>query len=257
MTPERALYLYAATSGDCAVADLYGIGDEPVDILVADGLGLAVSDVTTAELAAVNDDSADPRLVAVLAQRHDSVIRTVTAAATAVLPFRLGIVVTDREAAHRFLTVRADALRSGLARVAGCDEWGVTVRDDGDPAAQSGGEPVPAGTGGAAPGAGAAYLARRRQHFDRLEQRRRAARELVAEMEDALAGIAGDSAPGRREGSLLLDRAYLVRRDEQPRFVEILDACGDRLAADGFALRVTGPWPPYSFVTDLEVTADG
>nr|WP_240942025.1 GvpL/GvpF family gas vesicle protein [Planosporangium thailandense] len=242
--------MYAAATADCAVAALSGVGNEPVELLVSDGLCLAASDVTTADLAAVGDDAADPRLVADLAQRHDAVIRAVAGAATAVLPFRLGVVVTDRAAAHRFLAARAAELRSGLALVAGCDEWGVTVRDDGDPAAaRDGDEP-------GQPESGTAYLLRRRRHFDRIEQRRRTGLELVAATEAVLGELAAGVAPGRRDGSLLLDRAYLVRRDEQPRFVEALDRCGDRLVADGFALRVTGPWPPYSFVSDLKVGAD-
>jgi hypothetical protein len=270
MTPGRALYLYAAVPGGTALDALRGVGDEPVEVLAVDGLGLAVSDVMTAELAAATAESADPRLVGALAQRHDSVVRAVAASTAAVLPFRLGTVVTDRPAVHRFLTSRAVALRAQLDRVAGCDEWGVTVREDDGPAVQAAGQPgaetgtAETGTGetGTADpnstqaGAGTAYLTRRRQHFQRLEQRRRTALELVAEVETALGEVARDTATGRRQADLLLDRAYLVPRDEQPRFVEVLDRCGDRLAAHGFALRVTGPWPPYSFV-DLTVVADG
>nr|WP_240939883.1 GvpL/GvpF family gas vesicle protein [Planosporangium flavigriseum] len=241
--------MYAAVPGDTAVDALRGVGDGPVEVLTADGLGLAVSDVATADLAAVVAESADPRLVGALAQRHDAVVRAVAASGGATLPFRLGTVVTDRQAARRFLTARVAALRAQLARVAGCDEWGVTVCEDGDPHAEA--EPADASTAES----GTAYLLRRRQHFDRLEQRRRAALELVAWTEGALGETARDTVPGKRQDALLLDRAYLVRRDEQPRFVEALDRCGDRLAVDGLALRVTGPWPPYSFV-DLTVTAD-
>ncbi|GII20530.1 GvpL/GvpF family gas vesicle protein [Planosporangium mesophilum] len=249
MTPERALYVYAAVPGDAALDALRGVGDEPVGVLSADGLGLVVSEVTTADLAAVTDESADPRLVGDLAQRHDLVVRAVAASAGATLPFRIGTVVTDRQAAYRFLGSRAAALRSGLTHVAGCDEWGVTVREGG--AGQADPDDTPTAE------SGTAYLMRRRQHFQRLEQRRRAALELVAQTEAALGELAADTVPGRGQQGLLLDRAYLVRRDEQSRFVAALDRCGDRLAADGFVLRVTGPWPPYSFtVADLEVTAD-
>jgi hypothetical protein len=247
MTPERALYLYAAVPGGTALDALRGVGDEPVEVLAADGLGLAASDVATADLAAVTAEEADPRLVGALAQRHDSVVRAVAASAGATLPFRLGTVVTDRAAAYRFLASRAAALRSGLEHVAGCDEWGVTVRDDGAPPAETGPQTGESGT---------AYLMRRRQHFQRLEDRHRTGLDLVAELERALDETAVDSAPGRRPNGLLFDRAYLVRRDEQPRFVAALDRCGDRLAAHSFALRVTGPWPPYSFVAEIEVTAD-
>jgi hypothetical protein len=255
VTPERALYVYAAVPGGTAIDALRGVGDEPVEVVTADTLGLAVSDVTTADLAAVSDDSADPRLVGALAQRHDSVVRAVAASAAAALPFRLGTVVTDRQAAYRFLTSRAVALRSALERVAGCDEWGVAVREDGDVQIETDTAETDTAESGTAE-SGTAYLARRRQHFHRLEQRRNAALELVAQVEAALGELAVDAAPGRRQESLLLDRAYLVRREEQPNFVAALDRCGDRLAANGFALRVTGPWPPYSFVADLQVTAD-
>jgi hypothetical protein len=251
MTPERALYLYAAVPAGTAVDGLRGVGDEQVEVLTSGALGLAVSEVTTADLAAVTDESADPRLVGDLAQRHDSVVRTVAASAGATLPFRLATVVTDRQAACQFLTSREAVLHSSLERVAGCDEWGVTVREDGDVRSET--DPADPQT----VESGTAYLMRRREHFHRLEQRRRIVLELVAHAEAALAELAVDTVPGRGPGNLLLDRAYLVRRNAQARFVDALDRCGDRLAADGLALRVTGPWPTYSFVVaDLGVTAD-
>ena len=51
-------------------------------------------------------------------------------------------------------------------------------------------------------------------------------------------------------GPLLLDAAFLVPRTRADRFRRIVARRAKDLAADGYRVTLTGPWPPYSFVRD-------
>jgi hypothetical protein len=49
---------------------------------------------------------------------------------------------------------------------------------------------------------------------------------------------------------MVLDAAFLVPRRAARRFRAAAGDAARTLAARGFALSVTGPWPPYHFVAD-------
>jgi hypothetical protein len=58
---------------------------------------------------------------------------------------------------------------------------------------------------------------------------------------------------GRRE-KMLLNGAYLVPAESQERFAEAVEALRHDVGGDGIELVLTGPWPPYNFVEQGEVT---
>jgi hypothetical protein len=255
------VYAYAVVPAATRLDPVTGVGGRAVTLVAADRLALVTSDVPES-LATLADPDAPPGALADLARQHDAVVRSALADAGAVLPFRLGTVLTGEDAARRVLAERADELSEGLARVSGCREWGVQVRDVG----AAGSEAIPAGVDAppagvdaesGAPGAGTAYL-RRRADALAEERRRRAERCRVAgRVDDALRVLAIDAVEGgHREADLLLDESYLVPVEVEERFLAAVDAHGDRLAGEGYALRATGPWPPYSFAA-LDVRSDG
>jgi hypothetical protein len=167
-------------------------------------------------------------------------VRTAGAAAGAVLPFRLGTVLVDRDAARRYLEERSDAIYLAMQQVAACQEWGVTVHHRASEV-RAHADPI----GGHDPGRpGTAYLARRRQELARAE----AHRQAMSDAEGELRARAIDVAAGRtQQPDVVLDASYLVRRDGEPAFFEAVDRCGDLLLEQGLQLQLSGPWPPYSF----------
>jgi hypothetical protein len=245
VTPARALYAYAVVPGSIRLGVVRGIEDEPVEVVAGSRLGLVASEVDVESLAQVNGATDDASL-AVLARRHDAVVREAAAVASGVLPFRLGTVVSDREAARRYLEARADALGAALGRVEACQEWGVTVREP-----SGGGIAERAQRERAAPeraDAGTAHLARRRQELARVEELRRWRARAGAEVSRELRATAIDAAAGRIRGDdMLLSQSYLVRREAESTFLDAVDRCGDRLAECGLRLQLSGPWAPYSF----------
>lgn len=260
-TPRRAVYLYAVVPADARVSAIEGVQDEPVEIWYGSGLGAATSEVDTGRLAAVTDESADPELLGALAQRHDAVVRAIAAEAGGALPFRLGTVLTGPDAVTGLLARRAAELREALERVSGCDEWGVRVRAGagaGETAAPAGNTAVAGGPAAAQPGAGIAYLRQRQEQLARVQRREQETATLAGEVDRRLSEIAVDAVAGRGGTGVLLDRSYLVRRDDLEAFIAAVDEGGDRLAEAGHELRLNGPWPAYSFVAlNLREGGDG
>lgn len=243
MTPERGLYLYAVVPHAISLGEIRGIAGEPVEVVLHARLGLIVSEVVV-EMLGLDDGSSNPAILGALARRHDEVVRSALAAVGTVLPFRLGTVLVDRDAARRYLEDQADELYPAMQQVAACHEWGVTVHED---AAEirAPADPIPSRDPGHP---GTAYLARRRQEVACAEARRHAQWQAKSYVGGELRARAIDVAAGRyRTQDVVLDQNYLVRHDAEPEFLETADRCGDLLLEQGLRLQLSGPWPPYSF----------
>lgn len=168
--------------------------------------------------------------------RYEQVVEEIAERA-AMLPMRFGSVLDDDDAVRSLLGGRAAELGTALDRVEGATEFGLRVLwQDGS------GNPAGAGVGAGGAGTGTAYMQQR------LQARMRAL-ELQCRLEETLGPCARDAvyrlAPDDRTA---IAAAYLVERD-------VVDTFRERVAeleasADG-AVRCSGPWPPYSFVGDL------
>lgn len=240
-------YVYALTRAD--VPDLDTVealdGQAPVTLAVHDDIAAVISSAPVealAALAAPHPAASRPEHLGVLARRHDAVVRAVHERA-AVLPLRFGTVLADTDAVHTLLRRTADRARSRLDRVDGHAEWGVRI------SASSGSATA---TGPAAPGtSGTAYLARRRAELTAAAAAGRTAAHEAAAVHAELAPLAREhlTRPGSVGDDLLLDIAYLVPADGaafQARIAELA-------ARPALLLQLTGPWPPYSFVTGIDV----
>lgn len=62
-----------------------------------------------------------------------------------------------------------------------------------------------------------------------------------------------DTENDRFSDRLVMNRSYLVERDERMAFDEAVDAITDEYG-DTLTVQYTGPWPPYNFV-DIEIGA--
>jgi hypothetical protein len=168
------------------------------------------------------------------------------------LPMKLFTLFTSdaRAVAH----VRQDEarVRRVLARVAGREEWGVRVRLDPvlvrrqrrrRPARAPGGR-----------GAGTTFLRAKKEALDVARAALQEGRAAVEEAFDDLAGLA--DATRRRPASelngtrLVLDAALLVPGSRLTRFKQRARKTATALAARGYRLSLTGPWPAYNFVGD-------
>ena len=170
-----------------------------------------------------------------------------------VLPLRLLTLFASDERARAQVGRRRAAIAGRLARVAGRAEWGVQVRLEagGGPSARRTRAVARRETAGLTPGTRFLELRRRQRDTTRGVVGR--ARGSAASLYRVLARHA-DAARRRPpvsvdgQPALLLDAAFLVPAARAARFRRAMSAEATRVADHGLRVRLTGPWPPYSFV---------
>ena len=201
------------------------------------------------ELAAVTgrreEDGAPASMEDVL--RHEAVVEAVRRAGPA-LPVRFGTVFRDADSVVRALTERYEVLAGDLERLGEKLEmsltalWSVTPGGDAPATAAT---DEGATTGG---GAGGQYLRARAAAARRDDVSRERAWMVAQVLDRVLGGLALD----RRVSLLPTPRiavrtAYLVEPGGVGAFREGFEAV--RPGRGDLRLLLTGPWPPYSFVT--------
>jgi hypothetical protein len=157
------------------------------------------------------------------------------------------------------LSERATDFRAALGRIRSRKEWGVKAYAARRTALA--GRAGPAGQ--EAPGAGAAYLRRRR---DELSAARNARRDAVASAEAVHAALSRLAAETRlhppqapqltgNTAPMILNAAYLLDEQRDGDFAAAVAHLAEQHA--DIRLQLTGPWPPYSFAGDETGLPDG
>jgi len=263
---ERGCWVYGVTDHDAA-GDLSwpaGVAGTPVRAVRSAGLTALVSDVDLAEFGAdaLHRNLEDLEWLERVARAHHTVIDAASRSLP-MLPMRLATVYSGEPSLASELTARRREFREVLARVRGRVEWGVKAyaQPQDKPAATS---PTGASAStkpgttentvrGRPPGAGMAYLKRRREE---LTARREGERDAVAGARAVHAGLAGLAAGARLHAPqspqlsgartpMLLNAAYLLDSSDGTGFAAAVASVAD--AHPELRLELTGPWPPYSF----------
>jgi hypothetical protein len=204
-----------------------------------------------------------------VARAHERVLDQTLERAT-ILPLRLCTLYRDQEGVRRMLCEQQRLLLDELSELEGRREWGAKVFLDQDrlvatlvevPEAQAPeGEAAEAGGGRSAGAAYMAALGRARQASDRLQE---FGDSVVEEIHGQLEAVADKARAnplqrpelhGRHE-HMLLNGAYLVSREHEQELARVADSLRERWSASGFQLELTGPWPPYNFVSPSAMVA--
>jgi Gas vesicle synthesis protein GvpL/GvpF len=222
-------------------------------MVAAGGLTAAAEDVRLAEFGeqALRRNLEDLAWLEATARAHHRVIEAV-ARHGPLVPMRLATVYSNDAALMALLCQQHADFRAVLVRIRGRQEWGVK--------AYAARQTEPGGINGADtwsasrdPGAGTAYLQRRR---DQLTSQKTARREAAASAEIIHAELSLYAAETRLHppqapqltGStvpMILNAAYLLNGERGEDFAAVAAALGEQ--HPGIRLELTGPWPPYSF----------
>lgn len=242
-----ACYIYAIVpAAERLPAGLAGLDGGPLWTVAARGLGAVVSTPGVSP--------AQPTVDRLLC--HEAVVEAIGRAVPA-LPVRFGTVLADAATVTHALDERADILTGDLRRVGSKVELGVTVlalTEDGAASADhaAGAERTGIVSLARATGAGGTYLrARLGQHARETEEHARGA--ALAELLDAAFGplVVERRARVCPAPRLLLRAQYLLEPSSvegcQRRFDEVRRAW--RQTQPDLRCLLSGPWPPYSFVT--------
>jgi hypothetical protein len=204
-----------------------------------------------------------------VARAHERVLDQTLQRAT-ILPLRLCTLYRDQEGVRRMLVEQRRLLLDGLSELEGRREWGAKVFVDQDRLAAALAEvPDAEGVEGdateAARGrsAGAAYMSRLGRARKASEQLQEFGDSVVQEIHARLEAVADKARAnplqrpelhGRHE-QMLLNGAYLVSREHEQELAQVAASLQERWSASGFQLELTGPWPPYNFVSPSTMVA--
>lgn len=174
--------------------------------------------------------------------RHQEVVGEIAQKQT-IVPARFGTLFSSQAALLKDVEARKSALKKVFNRIADSDEWGVKVLVEDQPA-----KPVST----AAPSSGREYL---QQKAARIKKTPEHDDRELEQLASALEKIATDSAPtGRVSGAqpgLLWQATFLVARSRRRQWERVLEDFVKQWEGKR-RIEVTGPWPPYSFVSDAK-----
>jgi hypothetical protein len=237
-------------------------GVEPsggLEVVQEGPLAAVVSAVPLAEFSdeRLREHLNDAEWVERVARAHEGVLERVLEKAT-ILPLRLCTLYRDKPGVARMLREQEAALRQALAMLEGRSEWGVKLFADPDRLIET----VAADAGDVDRGAddeptGTAYLARRRRERAAGEQASELGDAVAREVHGRLERLAHDSRTNPlqrpevhgRDARMLLNGAYLVPSERQREFEQAVYSLREQWEPRGFELELTGPWPPYNFVS--------
>ena len=170
-----------------------------------------------------------------------------------VLPFRLLTLFASDERALAQIRRRRAGIERRLTHVAGRAEWGVQVRLDAGGAGPPRRARIAARRQTAGLSPGTRFLELRRREREATRGVAAGARPAAARLYRALARHADDArqrplVPVDGRPALLLDAAFLVPARAAALFRAAVRAQAAQAAGRGLRVRLTGPWPPYSFV---------
>jgi hypothetical protein len=247
--PDDVVWAYGVVPGAQRPPGTAGLEGRRVESIACGELAVLASELPASDYTeqVLQERLEDLETLAGLARTHDAVLEVAHAEGD-VLPFRMCTIYETPQAVRAMLTAEGARLGRALARLHGKAEWGVKAFFDAPAAASA--QPRPA--------SGAAYLAARRAERAGAEAGRDAIAATVAGVHAQLAAHAAEAVTsrpqdrrlsGRRE-EMLLNGAYLVPRGEAGAFAALVDRLAAEHAPDGLVLELTGPWPPYHFVTE-------
>ena len=264
---SRALYVYCVGESD-ELRQLFEerlpAAIEPegmLELVVDNHLAAVVSEVPLADYSeeSLKTRLADPAWTAVRAVRHEQVVEYFSSRA-GVVPLRFGAIYFARNRVERMLSEKAAELETIIKRLAGRQEWGITVSCDQEEFAKVIDTLSPrlrelaerART--AQPGQ--SYLLRKKIEALRADEARLEIKRVVIEIEQALADQCERSASLRvmkdeatEHGKTVGKMAFLVASEGFDDFHEEAERLARAHADAGFRLEMTGPWPPYNFST--------
>jgi len=234
----------------------------PVYALPYQAIQAVVSQVSLQEFGqeALEANLNDIKWVEAKVLAHQRVLEAVLGSHTLV-PMRFCTIYRSESGVQEMLARHYDDFVEALGRLAGKQEWGVKVFCDGETLAQRVGEASDRVKELRAEmerkSRGAAYFLKKKMDEAIAEEVERASDEYAQRSHDRLSNHAEESVinplqsrelTGRKE-AMVLNGAYLVAEDQLAAFRAELERLAEEHGDLGFVYEMTGPWPPYNFVS--------
>ena len=260
---EEGRYLYCAVyADDEETFSAEGIENEPVSLLVHDGIGTVVQPVDSIY------DSDDMTRVRSWLLAHQQVVDEAGQIFGTPLPFRFDTIIKgDDETVYEWLEQHHEEIDDALERLAGHWEYRIEVRWDEEAVSEVVLEEdeelreLAARTDDASEGTGFLLEKQYQQRLaERLERRREELAETLYDGIETYADEIQRSGSGSGGGSDLLSTdgedgletvvqlSVLANSDHEEAIGEALEPIAER---PNHEVRYTGPWPPYSYAPSI------
>ena len=204
----------------------------------------------------------DATWTAIRAMRHETVVEYI-AKRTSVVPLRFGTIYLARDGIEKMLTGRSRGLEELIEHLRGREEWGVNVFSDRavllstitsvSPVLREMVERAQQ----ASPGQ--SYLLQKKIETLKVDEARVALNRIVEQIEERLREQTDDARRLRilkvettEHGELKAKFAFLVKRSGFEEFRDAAERLAQENQAAGIRIELTGPWPVYNFVQDLQ-----
>ncbi len=259
---DQALYVYAIGRGiprevDAAVDAIDG--SHTFHQVEQSGLSAVYTPVEAASFAQEEIDrrSGDLEWIGQIGYRHQTAVSHFAAHAS-VIPLRAFTLFRSEDSLAEYLRSDERDLKATLEKIDGKDEWTFTIELDAERWRDAVVQRVESlrlisGEITTAP-AGKAYLLKKKLEEEKKKAAREAEQDLVREIESALWGSL--NVPAIVENRLERKGSFpqihlLVGRSQRRRLEQVHADLAGRYEPEGVTLRLTGPWPPYTFVASF------
>jgi gas vesicle protein GvpL/GvpF len=248
-----------ARAGDRTPDGVGGVAGGAVERIEADGLVAFVGRVPASAFAAepLRRNLNDLPWLERVARTHEAVLDQAMRAAT-IVPLRMCTLYESQDGVRHMLEREHESFVAALDVLAGREEWGVKLLVDPDRLQGAASAERPAEDDRAERGEGGAYMLRRRHEREVREAAHAfagdVARQVHARLQDWALDAVTLPAQNRElsghEGEMLLNAAYLVEADRVAELRDLVSELERRHEDIGARIELTGPWPPYNFVSD-------
>lgn len=264
---QNVIYVYAVAQAPLgrqpASPRFEGIvSDAPVQPLVHGNLLAFVSAVPTAQFGASEFRSAlnDTEWLKERILAHEKVIEELRSGYD-VVPFRFGTIYVDSSHVAGMLALHCAALCQALERIEGASEWGVKLYCDADDLrrrVETESHTIRRLHGMLVQASPGARFFLQKKYAKALDSEAAATiASCVERIGGRLADCAREStkievqppAVHGRSAAMVMNAAYLVAKGSLAQFRRTIAALQDEFAVHGFDHELTGPWPPYHFVS--------
>jgi CheY-like chemotaxis protein len=250
LLPERLFYLYGVVPEGQGLPSVDAV---PLEAVTVGSLAAIVEQVPAAEFApeVLEERMRSVEAMGPLARRHHTVLAAAMRGGP-IVPARLFTLFSSLEAVQECLAAGATRFLATLARVTGCEEWGLRVLCDQEALAATIVASCPENTSAVPEGLspGQVYLAEKRRKARAAQKAEERLDEILEEILDVLEACSTETRerPARSGDAPALSLALLVDENGSEAFRAAIDELAERHGAEGIAFEMSGPWPPYSFM---------
>lgn len=183
---------------------------------------------------------------------HEAVVEHFAQEGT-VIPYKLFTLFETEARALALVRSSRRSLSRVIARVSGREEWGLRISFDEAKARHAAQERIQREVGQER--SGLAFLMRKKQEKDIAQKTSKDARKEAERLFAALSRRADEvrrrpPLPGPDGAHVLLEAAFLIPSQSAARFASAVQEEAERLAPEGYQLTLSGPWPPYHFISE-------